>query len=307
MILHLNEMAARGVEGGVTRRLFFSALLAASLLLTPAVSGLARADEPSPVPGKKLADKERYSDKKDKINAEVAALLPRGVSDDWKKRGMDATRDLVKILAKAGIRLYPLFRPAVASPEFIKLLRLKPGDKIVDLGGGTGALAIGMLEQGVKFKHLYVVDTCRASIEFLTFMLETTAYPGKERVTPIRCTNTDPMIPVKDLTRILIINVPGFNATAEKDGKGQEVKPEVLKVFKALASHLRPGGVMQIIYEVGHMPIDKRVARKVMEVDARKFSRYLIPLKMIGLEHVSNEEWEVWGVLHDVVTARKPR
>ena len=296
-----------------TDRLLLSVLVAAALSLSPAAVGLAGA-EPDKGTRKRETEPEHYSDGKGnntdgkgKINAEASAMLPRGVSDEWKKRGMAATRKVVKTFARAGLRLYPHFRPAVATPEFIKLLRIKPGDKIADVGSGTGALAIGMLEQGVKFKRLYEVDTCRASLEFLTYMLETTAYPGRERVTPVRCTDTDPKIPARDLSKILIINVPGFTATAEKGGKGQYVKPEVLKVFKALAGSLRPGGEIQIIYEGGHKPFKERVVHKKVELTVRGFSRYAIPLKMVGLEHVANEVWEVWGVVHDVVIARKPR
>ena len=77
-----------------TDRLLLSVLVAAALSLSPAAVGLAGA-EPDKGTRKRETEPEHYSDGKGnntdgkgKINAEASAMLPRGVSDEWKKRGM---------------------------------------------------------------------------------------------------------------------------------------------------------------------------------------------------------------------------
>ncbi len=73
-------------------------------------------------------------------------------------RDVDAYQAIVRKSVGRGEPLHPLFGPRSRSEGVVGKLALKPDDVVADVGCGTGAMELMMLETGVAFGKLYAVD-----------------------------------------------------------------------------------------------------------------------------------------------------
>ena len=233
-------------------------------------------------------------------------VIERSIDDNWPAESVRRTYEVVDILIARKMKLHPFFRPAVASKEFILALEIKPHERVADIGCGTGALAIGMLEHGVPFGHLYEEDINAPSLEFVSYTLEKTAYPGRERVTVVKGAVTDPRLPARSLDRVFVINVPGLDASMETTGGKPRVPPRVAAFYKVLVKSLRPGGEVQVLYEGEARTAGQTLARKaVAQAGApAQYIRHAAPLTAAGLTVQAYEERTVRGRVYEVVSAR---
>ncbi len=236
------------------------------------------------------------------------ALLPRSITKDWTEERQKIALERIKSWVAGKFPLYAFFRPAVATYEFINALEIKPTDRIADIGCGSGALAIGLLEHGIKFKHLHEADVDNHSLDFLRKMLELTTYKDKDKITIHLSEMEDSKLPSRSFDKVLVINIPGMNAKVDKKGFAREVPPHALKFFKDLKRTLRPGGEIQVHFESGMINTNQRFIRKVDDPKkpAHANRRHTKPLVAAGLEIVAVEVRTIWGTIHEVVRARVP-
>ena len=219
---------------------------------------------------------------------------------------MKRAREVLDIFSRAKIMLHPFFRPALATPVFARSLGIKPDDVVADIGCGTGALAIGLLEHGIKFKQLWEVDVQERYLDFLRLMLEKTNYSRRDRVKILLADEEGTQLPSRTFDKILLINIPGMSAPLTHDGQLGPVEPRVKRFFTKLVSTLRPGGEIRIMIESGQVNFKERYVRKPYEAGymPNPIRRHLVPLRRVGLRIVAVERHIIHGTIYEVVKAR---
>lgn len=162
--------------------------------------------------------------------------LPRGIAFDTP---VDIHKAYIRKRIENKEKLYSLFRPAISSADFINAIGIKPTDHIADIGSGTGAFVVGLLEHEIPFKTIYAVDIDEKVLGFLDFILETANYKNSEKVRTVLSTPTDVRLPPKSIDLALIINVGCFE-TANK---------ETLQCMSTIKDALRSSGKVYLISE----------------------------------------------------------
>ena len=236
------------------------------------------------------------------------AVLPRSVGAGWTRERVAYAREVMAGIVKTRTPLYPHFRPAVATEQFIRALGIRPTDIVADIGSGTGAMAVAMLEHGVPFKRYWAVEVDRNPAAFMEEMLRLTAYPGREKIHPHMALPRDARLPAKTFDKIFVINVPGLDAKSDKGGVPVSVPAKVTAFYAGLARGLKPGGEIQVFFEGETRQFYKKITRQKMDLVHYfpRFGRLSLPLKRAGLKVRTFEERIVWGVVYDVVIAERP-
>ena len=205
-------------------------------------------------------------------------------------------------------KLHRRFRPAVSSQKFIRTLELKPTDVVADIGSGTGALEIGVLEHGVPFKKIYAVDEIGGALVFLDYMLRATRYEGWQKIKTVTSTKEDPRLPAGVLDKALIINVMSFIFDQELYGRKPE-KKQVVRFLASLKKTLKPGGLLYSYKEMGDPPPGKARAPTPrtmpgLQVQKSWFRKMGFPLTTAGYEVIQQRAFLAEGVPYLLVVAR---
>ncbi|MDB6055224.1 MAG: methyltransferase type 11 [Verrucomicrobiales bacterium] len=86
----------------------------------------------------------------------------------------------------------------------VKLLSLKPGDKVADIGAGTGYVTRKMAPKILPGGSVYAVEIQQEMLDILTNKL---AGVGITNVVPVLGTIEDPKLPAKSLDMIIMVDV----------------------------------------------------------------------------------------------------
>lgn len=156
----------------------------------------------------------------------------------------DVTRyqAVVRETLAAGKPLHPLFGPRSRSERVVEKLALGPDDVVADIGCGTGALALLMLETGTPFQKLYAVDIDGPVTEFLTFMLDESKVPGRERVETVVSTEIDVSLPPGSIDVLLMLNTPFY---LSPEGKRTDDPKDAL-CLQSIRRSLKPDGRLHV-------------------------------------------------------------
>lgn len=200
-------------------------------------------------------------------------------------------------------KLHTLFRPAISSAAFIKTIGIQPGDVVADIGCGTGALQIGILEHGVPFKKLYAVDQQEGALALLDQTLEATRYPGWKKVQTLRPGRDDTHLPRGSLHRALIVNVMQFIFDPRSHGIKKE-RDSILRFLTSLKKALRPGGLVYNYKELGSGEGGDRKRPAPGKAQIKHwFKRIAYPLEATGYRVVRSETHDIEGVKYLLVVA----
>jgi SAM-dependent methyltransferase len=158
------------------------------------------------------------------------------------ERDVARYQTIVRETVAAGEPLHLLFGPRSRSVRLVEKLALGPEDVVADVGCGTGALALLMLESGTPFRKLYAVDIDPPVIEFLSFVLDESKLAGRERVEPVVSTEIDVSLPQGSVDVLLMLNTP-FYLTPE----GQRTDdPKDALCLQSIRRALKPDGRLHV-------------------------------------------------------------
>ena len=115
-----------------------------------------------------------------------------------------------------GGRLSALFQAHSVSPALIDALALRGDDVVADIGCGTGAVELLLLEQGARFGRLYAVDIDRAALDVLSDALATIGGDGVQRLELIHSKQDDTLLPAGSCDVVFLLNTPFFVPTADE-------------------------------------------------------------------------------------------
>jgi len=148
---------------------------------------------------------------------QVPASCTDGACDGEAAR---TNRELVTEFARRGVPLSSLYQAHSASPRMIEALGLRAQDVVADIGCGTGAFEVLLLERGTPFQKLYAVDIDKQALDFLAFVLEEGKLPGRERLETVLSTVDDTRLPAGALDVIFLLNTPFFVPTWDEIHRG---------------------------------------------------------------------------------------
>ena len=278
------------------------ALLVALPVLLPVLLAACPAKEPAPrareaakkaVPGDRKGEG-RFVFEKGRLPRSV----PRALTPDERLPWDRAVAD-----PQNRGKLHTLFRPAISSAAFIKTIGIQPGDVIADIGCGTGALQIGILEHGGPFKKLYAVDQQEGALALLDQMLKATRYPGWKKVQTLTPGRDETRLPPGSVHRALIVNVMQFIFDRRSHGIKKE-RDSILRFLTSLKKALRPGGLVYSYKELGSREGGDRKKPAPGQAQIEHwFRRMAYPLESTGYRVVRRETHDILGVKYLLVVA----
>ncbi len=86
---------------------------------------------------------------------------------------------------EGGHPIHPSYNSTVNDID-LAALEIEPTDVIADIGCGTGALLMRLLDNGVPFEHYWGVDFDGEALELLRFVLDAAHPEARDRVTLVR-------------------------------------------------------------------------------------------------------------------------
>ena len=132
--------------------------------------------------------------------------------------------------------------------ELVAALGLKPGDRVADLGAGTGYLERYLSKAVGPDGAVLAIDTETALVQHLRDRAEN---GGLENVTPVLASTDDPRIPRASVDLVLILDT--FHHIGDR-----------LRYARRLREALRPGGRIAIIdWQKRELPVGPGVPHKL--------------------------------------------
>ncbi len=179
------------------------------------------------------------------------------------------------------------FQPVLLA--VLEHLTIKPSDVIADIGGGSGVLEISLLEKGIPFAKAYVVDIDEPSLELLTFMLDQTAYEGREKIVPVVSSLTDVKLPPNTIDLAVFVRANFIDSVVGADGKVHGA-PDTITLLKTVANALKPDGRVEFFF--------MKQARNV-SVDGKSVDfgddAVSVPFVEAGMRFISRSAYKVPG------------
>lgn len=170
------------------------------------------------------------------------AQVPSSFQDP-KDRDVDSYKAIVRETVASGESLHPLFGSRSRSELLVRKLALKPDDVVADIGCGTGAMELMMLETGVPFGKLYAVDVDGEVLRFLEFALAEARPAGAEKVEIVLSKYDDVSLPEGSIDVLFLLNTPFY-----LDDKGQRIRsPAGSACLRSIHRALKPDGRLHVI------------------------------------------------------------
>jgi SAM-dependent methyltransferase len=182
--------------------------------------------------------------------------IPRSLqtSTDSLPDRVAAVRDRIRLLARDG----GTFSEAVPNIRTtIDRLEFAPGAVMADIGAGSGMLELALLETGRPFGKIFAVDIDAAALELLDFALETTAYPGREKVKTVVSASNDITLPPDSIDVAILVSNPAFLGPFPNGAKGPA--PQIAECLSTVVRAIKPGGVFEAVFD--RLPSDDATDR----------------------------------------------
>jgi SAM-dependent methyltransferase len=177
--------------------------------------------------------------------ADESPAPPRIPASMTRPEDRDVARyqQIVRERVAAGEPLSPRLSPLTVSPRIAEELGLVAGDTVVDVGCGTGALEVMLLESGQPFERIHALDLDCAAVEFLAFMLAEGRLDPGERISPRCVSGTDVELAAGSVDVAILINTPLYQESPGDPPDGGSNSQALASIRRAL----KPGGRLHVI------------------------------------------------------------
>jgi SAM-dependent methyltransferase len=151
-------------------------------------------------------------------------------------------------------RAGPLFSRRVGTEAFIASFEVQPGEALADIGCGTGAVELALLELGVPFSNLWAVDTVQANLDMLPRVLEAAGQDPGDRIFQVLAANDHSGLQPSTVDRVLIINVSSFEARpkVKASDTAYTLDPDGQRSLATIRQAMRPGG--RLLFYADRLP-----------------------------------------------------
>ncbi len=223
--------------------------------------------------------------------------IPRSLSRVKPQLDVAWTPDAIDALAQRAVAahspLRPLYQPSLYAFDLPTKIGLQPTDVVADIGCGTGAFEIDVLERNTAFARLYAVDIDPVSIDVLTRLLAVGPWGRTDRVVPVLAEPGSFGVPPGSIDVLLVDTVQLHQPFDEPDAWKMHpggAPPEVLATLHALLAVLKPGGRLNVVENLPDHPLPPDAVRIPYEEAGfvfRQSERLLEPATMTGAWYLS--------------------
>ena len=172
----------------------------------------------------------------------VDPLIPSSFVDP-DEQNIEQYRLIFKDRVEQNASVLPLFAERSRSQKVLDFLDLKADDVLGDIGVGTAALELAILEKNLPFKKIYLIDVDKIVLDFVEFELK--HLPQKSSSLQIVHSSFDNIkIPKNTLTKALLLNTPFY---ISKTDSTRHKSTSVNKCLQSIVDALVPGGRLIIV------------------------------------------------------------
>lgn len=177
--------------------------------------------------------------------------LPSSFTEPSDRARTDQTKTAVQKAIQEGKPLHDLFGLRSRSPIIADALELEAGDVVADVGAGTGAFELFLLEKDYAFEKLWAVDIDAPALELLDWILEASGLEGAARVQSLHSRDDDVMLETASVDKVLLLNTPFYlSRTGELR---EDFGPQ--RCLQSIVDALRPQGLLVIAER--HVTLDE--------------------------------------------------
>ncbi len=168
--------------------------------------------------------------------------LPSSFTEPSDRMRVEQTRAAVTKAVEKGTPLHSLFGYRSRSPVVADAMELEAADVVADIGAGTGAFELFLLEGEYAFEKVWAVDIDAPALELMDWILEASGMEGVDRVQALHSRDDDVMLPPASVTKVLLLNTPFYlSRTGELR---DEYAPR--RCQHSLVDALQPGGLLVV-------------------------------------------------------------
>ncbi|MEC8277289.1 MAG: class I SAM-dependent methyltransferase [Myxococcota bacterium] len=121
-------------------------------------------------------------------------------------------------------------------------LNLQPEDILADIGAGTGAFELLLLEGGYRFQKVYAIDTDKGPLAFLDWMMKT-AKLDSNHVELVHSSQENITLPKESVTKALLLNTPFYIDAQGRPARNKSTQ----SCMQSIVNALKPGGELHIV------------------------------------------------------------
>ena len=211
----------------------------------------------------------------------ISPTLNKGIDNQGDpKKKLSALKNAFRNHVKRTDDFLTFYRSS-ANDLKLETLGIKPDTVIADLGCGTGAFEMVLLDEKIPFTKLYATDIDKPSLDFLRFVLNETKMPGNEKVEIILSEVDDAKLPPKSVDIFLSLNTKIGLRTVKRPLNKQGIDANQ-RLFNTIKASMRDSAVFHAFEPIGeysnHNYQEKWVVDQIVSYGFRVISKERIKL-----------------------------
>ena len=155
---------------------------------------------------------------------------------------VDSMKARIKVSVEEKRPLYFNFGRRSRSRVVADGLNLKPDDILADIGAGTGAFELLLLEGGYEFKKVHAIDTDKGPLDFLGWMMET-AKLDSSKVDLVHSNFANITLPKESVTKALLLNTPFYIDSQGRPSNNNSTRA----CMQSIVDAIQPSGELHIV------------------------------------------------------------
>ncbi|MCB1152445.1 class I SAM-dependent methyltransferase [bacterium] len=172
-----------------------------------------------------------------------AHVLPASWKSDYDPTYMVFVKRVAQVSVEGGATPGSLYNPNWAARVWPYLPQIDRHTVVADLGAGTGAFEVALLESRRPFSKAYAIDINTQGLDIMRFVLDVAKLPNRERVESVVSRAEDVGLPANSTDLAVMVNTPiVIGAGQVKSYLVGQNEAQEIRCLRSMAKALRSGG-----------------------------------------------------------------